>query len=178
MAPPVLRPKVSVTTKGDVGFKNLADALKASKGMWVSVGILEPEIKYPNGATLGQVALWHEFGTHNANGTFKMAKRSFIRSTTDENVRGLEREKTSVIQLVQQGRMTMLKAFERLGAFLQVRIQAKIQDGIPPPLRPYTLQRKARLQQPETPLIATKTLFEHIVFAVLPKPGTKKKGGL
>jgi len=76
------KPRVRVGTKVkdiDKGFKLLMNNLRVLDGQVVKIGILERNAKdkYPNGATLGEVAVRNEFG-------IGPPERRFLRSTFDQ----------------------------------------------------------------------------------------------
>jgi len=183
--PPLIKARTKTTAKGDVGFLALKKELRKAQGSYVTVGILEPERRYPLpvtrpkkgggkasgsapiGATLGQVAVWMEFGTHDRQGNPIVPARSFIRSPIDRGLAAIERVKTKALQQLALGEITLQVALGRLGAECQRRMQnAIVKSETGPPLKPKTLARKRKLGQPDIPLIATGLLRSSIAFAV------------
>lgn len=167
MPGPIIRPKVSSTIGSDDHLKKLKAVLDASRGAYVTVGILQPNVKYPDSdATVGQVAAWQEFGTHGKDGSPIVPARSFIRTPTDKALSKLAALKQRELDLIVQEKSTIRQGLARLGADLQRRMQNAIVQNIPPPLTPETLAKKRALGQPDTPLIATGLLKASIGFAV------------
>lgn len=184
--PPLIKTTAKTTAKGDVGFLALKAQMRKAQGSYVTVGILEPERRYPLqvtgpkagggkktrsapvGATLGQVAAWMEFGTHDKQGNPIVPARSFIRSPIDRGLAAIERVKTRALQSLVLGEITLQVALGRLGAECQRRMQnaiVKSETGVP--LKPKTIARKRKLGQPDIPLIATGLLRSSIAFAVV-----------
>lgn len=166
--PPTLKGRVRTTMKGDADFKRLLRDMGKLGSQYVAVGILEPDRTYPDSdATLGQVALWQEYGTHDAKGFPVIPSRSFLRDPVDSAIGPIEALKAKLLRKVQDKAITAEKGLATIGADIVRRIQTAIKKRIDPPLRPYTLKmRKKKGITGTIPLIATSFLFDNIHFAV------------
>jgi hypothetical protein len=174
--PPLIRPKVVTRMKGDVYNKALIKTLKASIGQYVAIGILEPDRMYPGKVTslgysppvsLGQVALWQEFGTHTRDGRVWVPARSFLRTPVDKGMPAINRMKARLLDKIVHGEMGFKQAFETIGADIVRRMTNTIKRRIDPPLANLTL--KLRKEQGITgtiPLFATRMLINSIHFKV------------
>lgn len=169
MGKALMRARVKVKSHQSKESKAMHRALSKTDGSFVLVGITEPELTYPNGATLGQVAAWMEFGTHSAAGDEIVPERSFIRATIDNKYRAINRLKDQTFQALMAGKISAHTALSTMG----FRIVAMMRDTIVrkmtvsnEPLKAATLKRKRELGQPDTPLIATRLLLDHIGFQV------------
>lgn len=165
----MLRARVKTRSHQSKESKTFHKAISKTDGSFVLVGITEPDLTYPNGATLGQVAAWMEFGTHSAAGDEIVPERSFIRATIDHKFRAINRLKDQTLQALMGGRISLHTALSTIG----FRIVAMMRDTIVrkmtesnQPLAEATLARKRKLGQPDTPLIATRLLLDHIGFQV------------
>ena len=137
----------------DTGPVDLAKRLDAMKRLKVRVGVLADAPKkegtrtgkrgrqIQQAATLAQVAAAHEFGTD------KIPQRSFIRATVDLKASEIRAQQESLAAQVIAGKITPEVAMERLGIFTQGLIQARIAEGIDPPLKPATIARKGSSKQ-------------------------------
>ena len=137
----------------DTGPVDLAKRLDAMKRLKVRVGVLADAPKkegtrtgkrgrqIQQAATLAQVAAAHEFGTD------KIPQRSFIRATVDLKASEIRAQQESLAAQVIAGKITPEVAMERLGIFTQGLIQARIAEGIDPPLKPATVARKGSSKQ-------------------------------
>lgn len=81
-------------------------------------------------------------------------ERSFMRATFDENVAEYRKRIREVGQLVIEGKITTRQGLEAFGVKAEGDIRETIQNGIAPPLKPSTLQRKTKAGKVgTTPLI-------------------------
>lgn len=166
--PPIIKTRVKTSEKGDPLFKKLARDMRGVGGQYVSIGILDPERMHPDSdATLGQIALWQEFGTHTATGKPIIPARSFLRTPVDTGMAGIERLKTRLLRQVMNGQLSVRKGLEAIGADIVRRMQNAITKRIDPALAPLTLHlRRERGIKGTVPLIATRFLYNAIHFAV------------
>lgn len=161
--------KARTTTKG--GDPSFADIIKHARligEQYVAVGILEPQRRYPDSdATLGQVALWQEFGTHTAKGKPMIPPRSFLRTPVDVGRAGIEELKARLLQRIFDGKLSPATALASIGADVVRRMQNTIKKRIAPKLAPYTLEKRKEAGISGTiPLLATQFLYNSIHFAV------------
>lgn len=153
--------KVKYSTKDtDKGWKAFRLAMEQAGGAFVTVGVHENAGTYQNGVSVGEVALWNEFGTEN------IPERSFVRSTYDENEAKIAQWTAELLAEVSIGLISMTKALETLGFRYQVLIQNKITSGPPPANAPATLAAKQRAGVGSTPLNWTKLLLRSIGYKV------------
>ena len=137
----------------DTGPVDLAKRLDAMKRLKVRVGVLNDAPKkegtrtgkrgrqIQQAATLAEVAAAHEFGTD------KIPQRSFIRATVDLRASEIRAMQEKLAGQVLSGAISPETAMERLGIFTQGLIQARIAEGIDPPLKPATIARKGSSKQ-------------------------------
>lgn len=165
---PVIKTRVKTTAKGDATFTQLLADVRRLGSRYVAVGILEPDRKYPDSdATLGQVALWQEYGTHNAKGFPMIPARSFLRSPVDVGMDAIMALKAKLYARVVAKTMTVDKGLAAIGADVVRRMQTTIKRRIAPELAPFTLaMRKENGIQGTIPLLATGFLYNSIHFAV------------
>jgi len=179
MARPLVKPKVKITSLKTKAGKALYEAVERTHGSYVTVGIQEPDLTYPNGATLGQVAAWMEFGTHDKKGHEIVPERSFIRSTVDRKFGAINRLKDGAMRALMAGQISLHTALDMIG----FRIVEMMRDTVMrrmtvgnEPLSPKTLKKKRELGQPDTPLVATRLLIDHIGHQVIVSPHAKEVG--
>jgi hypothetical protein len=166
MAKPIIKPHVKRKETGDVSYRQLLGALKRTASHEVIVGILDPNTPYPDeNVTLGQVAAWMEFGTHDSKGNVMAPSRSFLRAPLDHGRRGISRLKERLLQALEDRKISVQKAYEALGQDAVRRMQNAIMGRIPPSLAPSTLARRLP-DQGTIPLLRTTFLFKHIGFSV------------
>lgn len=164
----LLQIKVKTTTKGDVAYNEVRRQVGELARQYVSIGILEPGRAYPNSdVTVGEVALWQEFGTKPKGSRPGIPARSFLRTPFDKGVNAIAALKTRLLGQIFEGKLTVSDGLARLGADAVRRIQTTIKKRIEPPLRPYTLAKRREQRITGTiPLLATRFLFDSIHFAV------------
>jgi hypothetical protein len=166
MSKGMVRAKAKVIDKKERQLR-LEHILKLAHNSYVEIGITEPDEKYPNSdVTVGQVAAWMEFGTHTAKGIEMVPARSFLRTPVDAGQASIEKVKTQQIDKLIQGEISIETALSAIGARVQVLMQNAITRGIAPKLADSTIRRKRALGQPDTPLLATRFMFDHIGFGV------------
>lgn len=166
MAKPMVHAKAKVVDKKERQLR-LEHILKLAHNSYVEIGITEPNDPYPDSdVTVGQVAAWMEFGTHTAKGIEMVPARSFLRTPVDAGTDSIEKVKTQQIDKLIQGDISIETALSAIGARVQVLMQNAITRGIAPKLADSTLRRKRALGQPDTPLLATRFMFDHIGFGV------------
>ena len=147
--------------------QRLEHVLKLAHNSFVEVGITEPNDAYPGSeVTVGQVAAWMEFGTHSKAGLEMVPSRSFLRTPVDAGLDSINKVKNQQIEKLIQGEISIETALGAIGARVQILMQNAITRGIAPRLADSTLRRKRALGQPDTPLIATRFLYDHIGFGV------------
>lgn len=175
----MVKAKVKVLNLKTKAGEAIYEAIERTRGSCVTVGIQEPDLQYPNGATLGQVAAWMEFGTHSKDGAEIVPQRSFIRSTVDGKMVAINRVKDAALRAMMAGKVTLDAALETVGFRIVEMMRDTIVRGMTDgndKLSPQTLRRKRRLGQPDIPLIATRLLIDHIGFKVLISPNHKEIG--
>ena len=149
-------PKVTVKDNGyDAMMKRLerADA-------HVTVGVHEEEGSEDagDGATISDVAAFHEFG-------LGVPRRSFIGDWSDENEEANRKVLRQTAEAVAKGSVaTAEQGLDRAGLHFVGEIQRRIRDGIAPELEDATIAQKGSA----TPLIDTGQLWQSIRHRVKP----------
>lgn len=169
---PLIKPKVRIIDKKE-RMKRLQYVLKKARNCYVQAGIREPEATYPGdpeGATVGQVAAWMEFGTHTADGRAMVPARSFLRAPIDEGMASIEKVKNRALQGIITEQLSIEDGLAMLGEQMVKLMRNAIVRGISPRLADSTLVRKRAQGQPDTPLIATGFMFDHISYYVELQP--------
>jgi hypothetical protein len=146
------------------GVKLLATVVALKSKPYVKVGVLQESFdkdkkvrdKAPSLVTLGDVAVWNEYGTD------RIPERSFIRSTHDENVSKWRKVTDDLRSAVIIGKHTTEWALKYMGLVIKTAIQKKIRDQIPPPNAESTVARK----HSTTPLIDTGQLINSLNYEV------------
>lgn len=151
----------SQVTDTDLGLRALLGRIKGSKGLSLTVGVHGPEGEQADAGggplTVAQIATVHEYGLGKAY-KFKPGGRSFIRSWFDQGRTANLATLNKIGQAVIQGRYTAAVGLERAGLLFVAQIQARISQGIPPPLDEKTIERKGST----VPLIDTGQLRSSI----------------
>jgi hypothetical protein len=161
---PLIKPKVKVIDKKE-RQKRLEYILKKAHNCYVEAGISEPDAAYPDSkATVGQVAAWMEFGTHTADGKPIVPARSFIRTPVDVGMGSIDKVRARALAGIIEERSSIKDALDEIGGQLVKLMRNAIVRGIAPRLADRTILRKRALGQPDTPLIATRFMFDHIDF--------------
>lgn len=154
---------VKVTTK-DYGAKR-AQALLKQPRKQLRIGILETEAAQPHpsrpGRTIGQVAVWMEYGTEDYG--FNTPRRSWLFDWLDESRDLIARQLSADTMRVIFHNESESGALKKRGSAYRKKIQGRIKRHIPPPNAPYTILHK----QGSTPLIDTKLFFDSIRYEVV-----------
>lgn len=113
------------------------------------------------GVTILEIAVIHEFGAPRAG----IPQRSFIRGTVELKNTEINRliGKLTRRMVRSEGRETPADMLEILGAWVASEIKKRIRDGIPPALKPETVEAKGS----STPLIDTGRLLNSITWEVV-----------
>lgn len=148
----------------DRGWKKFQAQMKeAEKRHHAVVGIWGEEADKPHEDSSTPnilIAAVHEFGTED------IPERSFIRNTVDLKAAEIQKTMEKQVSLIPVGRVTTEGALERLGLFVKGLIQKRISQGIPPPLKQATIDRKGSSK----PLVDTGQLRASVLHEV-------RKGG-
>ena len=147
---------MSVTIK-DHGYAKLLRRMMAAHGRYsLTVGVHAGEggAAEKGGITVAAIATIHEFGTG------RIPERSFIRDWADMHEERNRKMVTRATENVVNKGTAPEVAYGRLGAFFQGEIQARISNGIPPPLAESTMARKGS----SVPLIDTGQLRSSILW--------------
>lgn len=132
---------VNKTIDKDLGFKKILSEMKKAEGSFVTIGIhqKEGEDEYDNGAPITLVGAVHEFGTDN------VPKRSWLRSTFDENRKDWMKLTKQLYDKVLTGKSTTEKVLQQLGIIIAEKVKAKFKSGDPnwPSLKEKTRARKS-----------------------------------
>jgi hypothetical protein len=164
MARPIMKAKVKTLDKKE-RQRRLEKVLKLAKHSFTSFGIKDPDDTYPNSdVTVGQVAAWMEFGTHSKDGVERVPARSFLREPIDENMQAILKVRDKSLNKVIMGEMSIEAALDSIGAKMANLSRSAITRGIAPRLANSTLRGKRAQSQPDTPLIATRFMYDHIDF--------------
>ena len=148
-------------TDEDLGWAAILRELDKAKSASVHVGIMEGEAERGDDSEIDNVALGiiHEYGRGNN------PERSFMRSTFDEDRRGLIRLKERLWSQVLRGRLTTSQALELMGQEHQEAVQAKIVALQYPPLAPSTLRQ--RKFGGDNPLVDTSDFYRSITYQLV-----------
>lgn len=134
-------------------LKRVTDA--ASK---VTVGIHEDAGEYDDGASVAEVATYHELG-------LGVPRRSFIVDWYDENEAQNKRIMRQIATAIVQGKIKSIdQGIDRFGNYAVASIQQRIRAGISPDLEDSTIDQKGS----STPLIDQGTLWQSITFKIDP----------
>ncbi len=148
-------------TDTDKGFAAMLKRLTSAAGS-LTVGIHESEgsaaaEKSPE-LTVVQVASFHEFGTKH------IPRRSFIADWSDEFEEQHKEQLRKMARAVLNGTVASVdQGLNRLGNLYVGEIQRRISQGIAPPLKKATVDRKGSSK----PLIDTGQLRSSIVYKVV-----------
>lgn len=113
--------------------ENFNEAKKTDEGGRKSKGKSKP-------ATLGEVAVYNEFGTSDG----RIPERSFIRATHDAKKREWIRRTGTVRKRVMEGKIDTDKGLGLVGEMIKTDIQRRIRSNVPPPNKPGTIAAKTR----------------------------------
>lgn len=129
----------SVKDTGSARVKALAKALASIGQYQVTVGVHAEDggATYDGGATVSDIATFHEFGTAT------IPARSFVRAWADGARAEIQSDLQGLAEAIVAGKVanpeTGLRA---LAARWVGQVQDRISDGIPPPLAESTIARK------------------------------------
>ena len=153
-------PKTRVTEE-DLGWTAILREIDKAKSARVHVGIMEGEAERDDDSEIDNVALGiiHEYGRGNN------PERSFMRSTFDEDRRGLIRLKDRLWSQVLRGRLTTNQALELMGQEHQEAVQAKIVALKDPPIEKETERR--RKFGGTNPLVDTSDFYRSITYQLV-----------
>ncbi len=143
----------------DRGFKALQKRLKDTHGWKITVGVHDSAGNH--GSTqqsIADIALIHEFGAPAAN----IPARSFIGAWFDLHGAELSRKAQIDVQEYIAGAMQKVQVLARAGSRAVAGIQARMAQGVPPPLKQATINRKGS----SVPLIDTGQLRTSVTWAV------------
>ena len=170
------------------GFKAIEDSLKSLDGLNLQVGITEPNKKahqdyeyYGKGgsdATLGQVAAVHEYGATVERGgkAWRIPARPFMRPVLGVANQTIVPEFLNKLHniIIASSHKTWIgdkrikkyavSNLNKIGEQIAEMMKARILSHISPSLKKRTIERKrkAGLPMPNTPLVATGTLWQNI----------------
>lgn len=134
-------------------------------GGYTAVGWGRDE-KYPNGTSVARVALFNEFGTHNANGSVRNPARPFMRPAYRNNRGALLALQITVIRDVLAQKITPERALNILGYRMWQWVRSAILSNTPPPLAPRTLAAKRRAGRPGVTLIDTRRMLDTLGYKI------------
>ncbi|RYF12854.1 MAG: hypothetical protein EOO40_00195 [Deltaproteobacteria bacterium] len=164
MAKPILKGKIKQIDKRE-RQRRLEKVLEVAKDSFTTFGIKNPEDTYPGSdVTVGQVAAWMEFGTHSKDGIERVPSRSFLRTPIDTQLDLVLKKRDQVLEKVIMGEMSIEKALDAIGQKMVNLSKSAITRGIAPKLANSTLRAKRALSQSDTPLLATRYMYDHIDF--------------
>lgn len=145
---------MSVKDSGPKRTKAFLEGLAKISQYRIKVGIQSEDAgsTYDGGATLADVAGFHEFGTDT------IPARSFLRAWADTNGEQIQARLRKLAEAVAAGKVDPVSGLKGLGLAFVGQIQARIADGIAPALKPATVARKGS----GVPLIDTGVLRSSI----------------
>lgn len=149
-APKRVKKKIVKTNKrGDV-LLNVADDGS------VSAQTKDVIVDAEDGATMAEIATYHEFG-------IGVPQRSFLRAWADQDRQKIEATLRRLTVRVIAGKLTREQAYEQFGGWAQGQVQKFIADGrVQPPLDQRTIDAKGSSK----PLIDTGQLRSSITYEV------------
>jgi hypothetical protein len=149
----------SVVTEKDNGARVFMSRLREAHGGAVDVGILGEKAAQSNdGATVGEVASYHEFG-------LGVPQRSFVRGWVDENRNEVSSLMRRALEATTTKGVALGRALETVGLVIASKMQERISRGIEPANAPATIKAKGSSK----PLIATGQLRSAIAPRVVPR---------
>ena len=144
----------------DLGWNEIIGKVEKSNGKTTRVGVVGPAARQrmPSGLTVAQVAAVHEFGSPEAN----VPERSFIRAAVDDNRDAIVDQVNEVCgAILEPGPDELRAGLERIGATVQGFIQAKIREGLEPPLAESTVERNKGETRPLASWLSESQALEH-----------------
>jgi len=126
----------------DRGWKAIKARMRRSP-LAVAVGFVGPDVTQPHGdagddATIVEIATIHEFGAPQAG----IPERAPIRTTMDLHHRSYRKALRVLAAKVAAGEISMVQGLKLLGLRIEADMHRAIQRGLPPPLKPRTIERK------------------------------------
>lgn len=144
----------------DLGWNEIIGKLEKSNGKTTRVGVVGPAARQrmPSGLTVAQVAAVHEFGSPEAN----VPERSFLRAAVDDNRDAIVDEVDEVCgAILEPGPDELRAGLERIGGMVQGFIQAKIREGLEPPLAESTVAANDGETRPLASWLSESQALEH-----------------
>lgn len=158
---PFLRPKTKTKIKGGDRVARLRQALEASKGAYVSIGVHEGAGQYDDGTAVVEVALWNEFGTSD------IPERSFIRSTVAEQTTAINELRAEAFRRMAEDAWSPKKALSMIGTQVAIHIQNKIKSNVPPENAKSTRASKEARGVAQRTLIDSGLMLRSITYQVV-----------
>lgn len=121
----------------DRGWEELARVFRGLSTAHVSVGLHADEEKYPDGATVAEIATYHEFG-------YGVPQRAFFRPTIDANRDQYATLCRQVLTRILGRRLRLRQGLALIGMRVQADVRAAITELRSPPLKPATIKAKLR----------------------------------
>lgn len=118
----------------------------------VKVGLPKGSNAYPDGTSVIEVGVLHEFGSAAKN----VPQRSFLRATVEQNQQNYKRLFKRLGRELVRGETTELKALKVVGQRVEGDVKSRISDGVGPALK----------GRDGTPLIDTGHLRQSIRYQV------------
>ncbi len=144
----------------DLGWNEIIGNLEKADGKTTKVGVVGPpgRRKLPSGLTVASVAAVHEFGSSDG----RIPERSFIRAAVDDNQDAIVDSFIALGEGIYDLEPEDLKqALEGIGAQVTGYIQAKIRDGLEPPLKPETVEENGGETRPLAVWLSEAQTIEH-----------------
>ena len=136
-------------TDVDKGYAALAKRIYGIRRPTITVGILSGQGAEDTHEGEGELLTTLQVAIFNEFGTVDIPARSFIRGWFDENVQQLHADLFTLMQSVVAGERTKEQVLQLMAVRCVGQIQQRIADGIDPPLKQATIDRKGS----STPLI-------------------------
>lgn len=162
----IVKVKAKTTTRGTDKMVRIKKSIAEAKGSYVSVG-WEGTEAYPDGGPLvGQVALWNELGTYDANHKPRSPARPFMRPAIDENKAVIDKVREEAIQQACFGEWTCARALASIGQTVVDLIKEKIRSNVPPELAASTAAKKVAQGRAPVTLVDTGRMLNTLSFKV------------
>lgn len=160
------------TTEKDRGWRRIQRELKRAQGAYLEVGHFADE-SYPDGPSVGDIAVIHEFGAPQANIPARPFHRNAMDGNRGEHFELMERLYGRLLG----GDIRINRALTIVAARMTRDIAGSIRDLSDPPLAESTKRRKAStirgkkkrasfLEGPGNPLIETGLLRHSVSFKI------------
>jgi len=151
----------SVKLQDRIGsYQKIRDAFAHADGTHVKVGF--PSESLPAAGEAGDISEVAEIAAFNEFGTSSIPERPFFRQGLDNNKQAINEFVDKEHEQVLTGNRSVSEALNRIGLFVQSKIQDSIRNGDFAPLHPATKAAKGSTR----PLIDTAQMLNSVTYVV------------